>query len=212
MSASKNVEIRPAPPQPPLKEYEHLSEKERMHAGYPYKPWDPELVKLRLATRGLIRQFNDSAVEDEEFRKGILKKLLNPNSHESAFIEPNFRCDYGYNITLGEGCQLNFDCCMLDCAPITIGKRVLFAPNVHIYAATHPLCPIERKDFELARPVKIGDDCWIGGQVIICPGVTIGNGVTIGAGSVVTKDVPSNVIVAGNPAKIIRYLPGYDGK
>jgi len=208
------VVIRPAPKQPDLKEYEHLTEKERMNQGYPYLPWDPQLKEERGAARKLVAEFNAAPAgpEHEQYRKGILKKLFNPNTHDNIFIEPSFRCDYGYNITLGEGAEFNFDCCILDCAPVKIGRKFLCAPNVHIYAATHPVCGKERELYELARPVTIGDNVWVGGQTVICPGVTIGNDVTIGAGSVVTRDVPSHCVVAGNPAKIIRYLPGFEQK
>jgi len=206
-STEAKTAIRPEPPKPDLALYSHLSEKERMIAGFPYKPSDQTLRDERLKARELTRQFNDSPVAEKALRKSILKKLLNPSSGDDVFIEPNFRCDYGYNLTIGKGTEINFDFVALDCAPITIGKHVLIAPSVHIYAATHPLCPVERLDYELAKPVTIGDHVWIGGHVTICPGVTIGNGVTIGAGAVVTKDVPANVVVAGNPAKIIRHLP-----
>jgi len=199
----------PAVPDP--KEYEHLTEKERMLAGYPYRPADPELCQLRLKARDLCKQFNTTDVYDEAGRVRILKEMLHPDcADKKLFVEPIFRADYGTNITVGNNLQMNFDCCILDCAKITIGDNCLVAPNVHIYAATHPIDPKFREDnedyYELAKPVTIGNNCWIGGQSTICPGVTIGDNVTIGAGSVVTKDIPSNVVIAGNPAKIIRYL------
>ncbi|CAG7786545.1 unnamed protein product, partial [Allacma fusca] len=136
----------------------------------------------------------------------ILKEMFSPESTDKIYIEPNFRCDYGVNITFGENAYMNFDCCILDPAPVTIGKNFLAAPGVHIYAATHPLDCIERRVFEVAKAITIGDDVWIGGMAVICPGVKIGNGVVVGAGSVVTKDVPDYVVVAGNPAKIIKHL------
>jgi len=168
------------------------------------------LAAERLRARQLTRKFNDSAVEDKDGRKAILKELLNPNSG-NVFIEPPFRCDYGSYTTFGEGSEVNFGLVILDVCEgmkssekfwvipefwqlvlglfngfsklfktVVIGKRCLIAPNVHFYAATHPVCPIERRDFELGAPIKVGDDVWIGGQVVICPGVTIGDGVTIG--------------------------------
>lgn len=206
MSSTK----RPLPPQPDIKLYEHLSEKDRMNGGFPYKPMDEQLFKERLDARKLIQKFNRLDVEEEPARQEILRKLFNPACGEKLFVEAPFRVDYGYNITAGNNLQVNFGCVFLDCAPITIGENCLMAPNVHLYAATHPLDAKYRQDnddyYELAYPIKIGDNCWIGGQSIICPGVTIGNNVTIGAGSVVTKDVPDNVVVAGNPARVIREL------
>jgi len=198
-----------------IKEYEHLTEKERMLAGYPYKPFDTELIRDRLHVRKLIREYNSSDIEEEDKRQDLLKKILHPSCKDKKiFIEPNFRVDYGYNIVIGNNLQANFDCVILDCARVTIGDNCLIAPGVHIYAATHPLDATYRKDdekyFELAKPVRIGDNCWLGGHCTIVPGVTIGDNVVVGAGSVVSKDVPSNVVVAGNPAKIIRYLEGAD--
>lgn len=200
---------RPPSPKPDIKLYEHLSEKERMIAGYPYKPADKQLLDERTEARKLIRKYNALEVEDEKGRQEILDKLLNPACQgKKLFIEAPFRVDYGYNLTFGNNLQANFDCVFLDCAPITIGDNCLIAPGVHIYAATHPIDAKYRMDnedfYELAFPVKIGDNVWIGGKAVICPGVTVGDNVTIGAGAVVVKDVPSNVVVGGNPARIIR--------
>lgn len=204
-------ENRPTVVKPDLKEYEHLTEKERMNAGYPYFPFDEQLANERTLARKLISKFNSLEVDDESGKQAILDELLNPACKgKKISIETPFRVDYGYNLTLGNNFQGNFDCVMLDCAPITIGDDCLMAPGVHIYAATHPINPKYRKlgkdYYELAFPVKIGNNVWIGGKAIICPGVTIGDNVVVGAGAVVTKDVPSNVVVAGNPAKIIRTM------
>lgn len=182
-----------------------------MIAGFPYNKNDEQLLKGRAAARALIQKYNSLDVEEEPERQAILADLLNPACKETKkFAEPPFRVDYGYNITVGNNFYANFGCVILDCAPITIGDNCLMAPNVHLYAATHPLNAKYRQDnedyHELAYPITIGDNCWIGGQAIIRPGVTIGNNVTVGAGSVVTKDVPDNVVVAGNPARIIREL------
>lgn len=189
--------------------YEHLTHKERMIAGFPYDPLDDELLKERIAARKLTRQFNQIDDEDTDGRRAIIDKLFNPNSkYQKIIIEPPFQVDYGYNITVGNNLQVNFGCVILDCAPINIGDNCLVAPGVQIYAATHPLNAKYRQDnedyYELAYPVTIGNNVWIGGHAIICPGVTIGDNCVIGAGAVVTKNVPSNVVVAGNPAKIIR--------
>lgn len=206
MSKPKN---RPPSPKPDIKLYEHLTEKERMIAGFPYVPSDKQLVDERTKARKLIKKYNVLEVEDEKGRQEILDELLNPACRgKKLFIEAPFRVDYGYNLTFGNNLQANFNCVFLDCAPITIGENCLLAPGVQIYAATHPIDAKHRMDnddyYELAFPIKIGDNVWIGGGAIICPGVTIGNNVTVGAGAVVTKDVPSNVVVAGNPARIIR--------
>ncbi len=120
-------------------------------------------------------------------------------------IEPDFRCDFGFNILAGDNLFMNFGCVLLDCAPITIGDNVLIGPGVHMYAATHPVDPaVKATGRELAFPITIGSDVWIGGHATICPGVTIGDGAVIGAGSVVTKDVPPRTVVAGNPAMPLR--------
>lgn len=211
--ASKEIRPLPTPPNP--SEYEHLSAKERMIAGYPYRPGDAELCKDRANARRQIVKFNNADADDEDTRQSLLKDLLHPSCKDKKiFFDPPFRVDYGYNISVGNNLQANFNLVILDCAPIKIGNDCLIAPNVHIYAATHPIDPKHRQDnddyYELAQPVTIGNTVWIGGQTTICPGVTIGDNVVIGAGSVVVKDVPSNVVVAGNPAKIIRYLEGAD--
>ncbi len=124
---------------------------------------------------------------------------------ESIYLEPNLRCDYGYNIHVGENFYANFDCVFLDVCEIRIGDNCFIAPGVHIYTATHPLDPNERSSgVEYGKPVKIGNNVWIGGRAVINPGVTIGDNVVIASGAVVTKDVPDNVVVGGNPAKIIK--------
>jgi maltose O-acetyltransferase len=183
-----------------------LSNKQKMIQGLPYNPYDRELVDARTRKHKILKEYNASSDDDAANRTRILKSLFSPESSEKVFIEPNFRCDYGFNITFGENGYMNFDCCILDGAPVKIGRNFLAAPGVHIYSATHPTDPIERREYELAKPVTIGNDVWIGGMAVICPGVTIGNGVVVGAGSVVTKDVPDYVVVAGNPAKIIKQL------
>ncbi|PNW77847.1 hypothetical protein CHLRE_10g454150v5 [Chlamydomonas reinhardtii] len=125
------------------------------------------------------------------------------------FIEPPFRCDYGYNITVGSDVYMNFNCCVLDCNKVTIGSRVLFGPNVQIYTAAHPLAGSLRngtKGPEYALPISIGDDVWVGGGAIVLPGVSIGNGSVVGAGAVVTRNVEPYTVVAGNPARLVRRL------
>lgn len=177
---SSVVKKGPPPPKPDIKLYEHLSEKERMIAGFPYYPFDEQLNTERTKARKIIQKYNTSDAEDEAGRRALLDELLSPECRgRKIFIEPPFRVDYGFNITIGNNLQANFDCVILDCAKITIGDDCLMAPGVHIYAATHPIDAkyrLSNEDYyELAYPVTIGNNCWIGGKAIICPGVTIGN-------------------------------------
>ncbi|MFL5319986.1 MAG: sugar O-acetyltransferase [Myxococcaceae bacterium] len=182
------------------------TEKQKMLAGELYLATDPELVAERLRCRRLLRELNNSDPADEVGRRGILALLLGAFP-ETAWIEPPFHCDYGSNIFVGARFYANFDCVILDPGRVEIGDDVLFGPGVHIYTATHPTDAAERaKGPELGRGVRIGARCWVGGRSIILPGVTIGAGATIGAGSVVTKDVPPNVLAAGNPCRVIRML------
>ncbi|NTX05536.1 sugar O-acetyltransferase [Myxococcus sp. CA040A] len=182
------------------------TEREKMLAGELYSGWDAELTAARSRARRLLRLYNDTLMDDEDARKQLLAQLIGKRG-AGCYIEPPFHCDYGTFITLGERVYMNFQCVILDCNQITIGDDVSFGPNVHIYAATHPLDADERiKGPELARPVTIGAKTWVGGGAIIVAGVTIGEGVTIGAGSVVTKDIPPYVLAAGNPCRVIRSL------
>tara|TARA_R110002049_G_scaffold72490_7_gene187564 strand:- start:150834 stop:151367 length:534 start_codon:yes stop_codon:yes gene_type:complete len=176
-----------------------------MLAGQLYDPNDPDLTEARMIARERCHAINTSAPREEERRRSILNELLGSGG-DSVWLEPPFRCDYGTNIYLGEKVYFNFDCVILDVCEVRIGNNVFVAPGVHIYAATHPVDAALRRTQELGKPVTIGNDVWIGGKAIICPGVTIGDGSVIGAGSVVTKDVPPDVVVAGNPAKVIRKL------
>lgn len=182
------------------------SEKEKMLAGELYNSFDPELIAERCSCRLLLKQFNDSKPDETELRQNILKKLL-ASQGDNLLIEPPFYCDYGSNITLGQNVYFNFNCVVLDVAPITIGDQVLIAPNVQIYTATHPLdWKLRSQGLEYAQPITIGSHVWIGGGAIICPGVEIGDRSVIGAGSVVTKNIPADVVAAGNPCKIIRTM------
>lgn len=185
------------------------TEKEKMLSGELYDPLDKQLTEDRLHARLLLKQLNDSREDQMVERNRILKDLI-PDAGDSLWIQPPFYCDYGTNIKVGEKVFFNFNCVILDVMQVTIGNRTLFGPNVQLYTATHPMNFNERaKGLEFARPVTIGDDVWIGGSVVVCPGVTIGNRTVIGAGSVVTKDIPSDVFAAGNPCRVIRDLtPG----
>lgn len=181
------------------------TEKEKMISGEYYNAGDPVLVKDRRKAKNLLHRLNVTEYRVTKKAKEILKELI-PNTGQGFYIEPPFHCDYGYNITCGENVYFNVNCVVLDCAPVNIGSNVFIAPNVQIYTASHPLDAELRKTLENAYPVTIGDDCWIGGNSVICPGVTIGKGCVIGAGSVVTKDIPDNSLAVGNPAKVIRKL------
>jgi maltose O-acetyltransferase len=182
------------------------SEKEKMLAGALYDPLDKQLSEERLKARLLIKAFNDSSEDHPEARVRIVKALL-PHSSPDAWIQPPFYCDYGYNIKTGNKVFFNFNCVVLDVAQVTIGNRTMFGPNVQIYTATHPMDhKVRAAGLENAKPVIIGNDVWVGGSAVICPGVSIGDRSVIGAGSVVTKDIPADVFAAGNPCRVIRSL------
>lgn len=186
------------------------TEKEKMIAGELYDPLDPQLSEERLRTRLLLKALNDSAENEPEKRLQILKELI-PHAGDGLWLQPPFYCDYGTNITAGDKVFFNFNCVVLDVMQVTIGSRTLFGPNVQIYTATHPLDHVERASgLEYAKPVSIGEDVWIGGSAVICPGVFIGDRSVIGAGSVVTKNIPADVFAAGNPCRVIRPLSQKD--
>jgi maltose O-acetyltransferase len=177
------------------------TEKEKCLAGLPYNPADPELRDDRIRARILFRKYNTAEYEDIKTYREILAQLL-PHCADDIFIEPPFYCDYGYNIHAGHNVYFNFNCILLDTCTITIGDNVLAGPGVHIYAATHPSDATERREiWEIGKPVTIGDDCWIGGQATILPGVTIGKRCIVGSGAVVTRDIPDDTKVGGNPAR-----------
>ncbi|HSN47195.1 MAG TPA: sugar O-acetyltransferase [Flavobacterium sp.] len=181
------------------------TEKEKMINGDAYLAGDPVLVKDRRKAKNLLHRLNVIEYRITKKAREIIQELI-PNSGANLYIEPPFFCDYGYNIVCGDNVYFNVNCVVLDGAPIKIGSNVFFAPHVQIYTANHPLEAESRKTLENALPISIGDDCWIGGNSVILPGITIGNGCVIGAGSVVTKDIPDNSLAVGNPAKVIRKL------
>ncbi|WML46514.1 maltose acetyltransferase domain-containing protein [Neobacillus sp. PS3-40] len=182
------------------------TEKEKMVNGELYNAADPELLKERLNARRLTRLYNQTLETDDNKRTKLLKELFG-STGKNLFIEPTFRCDYGYNIHINENFYANFDCVFLDVCEIRIGDNCYIGPGVHIYTATHPLKSTERiSGVEYGKPVKIGQNVWIGGRTVINPGVNIGNNVVIASGAIVTKDVPDNVVVGGNPAKIIKEI------
>lgn len=184
-----------------------MTEKEKMIAEKFYDAKDKELCELRAKARSACEKFNSTKFEDFKTRQEILKNLLG-SIGEKFYFEKNFVCDYGFNIHIGENFYSNFNLTILDCAEVIIGKNCMIAPNVGIYTATHPIDPIQRyeKGVEYAKKIIIGDNCWIGAHVVICPGVTIGDNVVVGAGSVVTKSFGDNVVLAGNPAKVIKNI------
>lgn len=181
------------------------TEKDKMLAGEMYAAWDPELVADRTEARKLTGEFNQFSSTEEQ-RKNILRKLFG-SAGENVHIEPSFRCDYGYNIHVGNNFYANFDCLILDVCKVEFGDNCMLAPGVHIYTATHPLDPDERNSGkEFAKPITFGNNVWIGGRAVINPGITVGDNAVIASGSIVTKDVPANTVVGGNPAKVIKTI------
>ncbi|MFB9053372.1 sugar O-acetyltransferase [Formosa undariae] len=180
-----------------------MTEREKMLAGELYRPSDPDLTAERLRARLLFQKANSITEDYKEERNVIYNELL--DCGENLWIEPPFYCDYGSNIKAGKNLFLNYNCCILDVGLVTIGDNVMFAPNVQLYAATHPLtAELRNSGQKLGQPITIGHNVWIGGNSTICPGVTLGDNVVVGAGSVVTKSFPKNVVIAGNPAKVIK--------
>ncbi|MGI6066076.1 MAG: sugar O-acetyltransferase [Bacillota bacterium] len=187
-----------------------MTEKEKMLMGKPYLALDEELLRERQYAKEMIFQFNSLPPKEIEKRNKIIKELLG-KVKDNFFIEPPFRCDYGYNISIGKNFYANYNCIILDCAPVTIGDNVLFGPNVSIFTAGHPIYYETRNSgLEYALPIIIGDNVWLGGGVIVNPGVTIGDNVVIGSGSVVTKDIPADSLAVGNPCKVIRQITEKD--
>ncbi len=183
-----------------------ITEKEKMIAGQMYDAADHQLIEDRRLARNLCKTLNESQDSQKQMREGIYRKLFGKAGDE-IWIEPPFYCDYGYNISLGSKVFFNFNCVILDPAPVTIGSNVMFGPAVQICTATHPMSAAERRTGrEFARPVEIGPDVWVGSGAIICPGIRVGAQSVIGAGSVVTRDVPADVFAAGNPCRVIRNL------
>jgi len=182
------------------------SEKEKMLNGEPYDPDDPELVAERERARHLTGRYNRTTAAQRDERRDLLESLLGSLGDE-CHVEPPFRCDYGYNVHVGEDFYANVGCVVLDVCRVDVGRNCLVGPGVHIYTATHPLDPGERTEgLEYGKPVTVGDDVWVGGRAVIDPGVTVGDGAVIGSGAVVTEDVPDRVVVKGNPATVVKEL------
>ena len=188
------------------------TEKQKMLDGDLYFSFGEELFNERQFAKEIIFDFNNLRPQEVEKRNELLKKLLGSYG-EKFFIEPPFRCDYGYNISIGENFYSNYNLVILDCARVTIGDNVLIGPNVNLFAAGHPVdVDLRLKEFEYAFPINIGNNVWIGGGVTINAGVNIGDGTVIASGSVVTKDIPANVVAGGNPCKVIRKIDENDKK
>ncbi|MCF2913290.1 sugar O-acetyltransferase [Halomonas aquamarina] len=183
-----------------------MTEREKMLFGEYYDPSDAELVKLRLEARLLTEKLNQTSVSCPDKRVEIVKSLLGSTGN-SIHIESTFNCDYGLNIHVGENFYANFGCVILDVAEVRIGENCFIAPQVGIYTATHPIDPIQRNSgVEFAKPIRIGNNCWIGGHATINPGVTLGDNVVVASGAVVTKSFGSNVVIGGNPARVLKAI------
>ena len=180
--------------------------KERMLRGELYRAGDPELIAGMARARALLERFNATSHDDRGEQARLLHELLG-GVGEHVMIRPSFRCDYGTHITIGAGTFVNYDCVMLDCAPVTIGAACQIATAVQLLTPTHPIDPGPRRaGWEAAEPIALGDNVWLGGGVIVCPGVTIGEDTVVGAGAVVTRDLPAGVVAVGNPARVLREI------
>ncbi|CAI5971940.1 unnamed protein product [Closterium sp. NIES-64] len=178
-----------------------MTEMEKMLSGEPYNSWDPPLVELRQLATQRTSALNATPAGEVEKRRKLSYELLG-EARENLFITSPFLCDYGRNV------YMNFGCVLLDCNRITIGDDVLFGPYVQLYTAAHPTHPATRlTGVETAHAITIGSNVWLGGGVIVCPGVSIGSHTTIGAGSVVTKDIPDCCVAVGNPCRVIKTVP-----
>ena len=187
-----------------------MDQKERMLKGLPYKAWMDGLPEARRACQVKLWAYNSLPPERWDERPALLRQILG-GMGEHVTIHPPLRCDYGSNIYLGDDVEVNYNWTVLDVGRVTVGDRVLIAPNVSIYTAGHPIHPQSRRSgYEYGIEVSIGDDVWIGGSVTILPGVHIGNGSVIGGGSVVTRDIPANVVAAGDPCRVLRPITDED--
>ncbi|MFC6290912.1 sugar O-acetyltransferase [Levilactobacillus angrenensis] len=183
------------------------TEKEKMVTGELFNVYDPELVAERGAARDQVEALNALGESDPEESTRRVKALFGATG-DAVEVHATFRCDYGYNISVGEDFFANYDCTILDVAPVTIGKHCLLGPKVQIYSVNHPADPKLRRNgaMGIGKPVTLGDDVWVGGGAIICPGVSLGSNVIVAGGAVVTKSFGDNVVVGGNPARVIKNL------
>jgi maltose O-acetyltransferase len=182
-----------------------MTERQKMVAGELYDPMDRELVAARELARDRCQALNATREADVDERRSLLRAIFGAGG-DTVWMQPPFFCDYGSNIELGERVFFNFNCIVLDVCPVRIGSFSLFGPAVQIYTPMHPFNAALRRTREFGKPVEIGSDVWVGGGAIILPGVRIGSRSVIGAGSVVTRDVPDDVFAAGNPCRVIRAI------
>ena len=183
---------------------------ERLRAGLVYDDFDCDLFERRVAAKKLFRAYNRTEDDETELRERLMRELFGSVGRD-VWIEPDFRCEFGRNIRIEDNVYINFGCVILDCAEVTIGANALLGPNIGLYAVNHSNDPIERTaGVCYGKPIHIGRDVWMGGNAVVLAGVTIGDGSVIGAGSVVTKDVPAGVIAAGNPCRVIREIDDRD--
>ncbi len=189
-----------------------MNQKDRMLAGLPYKAWLDGLAEERMENKNKIYEYNHCKPDESEKINKLIRDILGKVG-TNVNIEAPFHCDYGKNIEVGDNFFANYNCTILDVGRVIIGKNVLFAPNVSLYTAGHPIHPDSRNyGYEYGIGITIGDNVWLGGNVVVNPGVHIGNNVVVGSGSVVTKDIPDNVIAIGNPCKVIREITEEDRK
>jgi maltose O-acetyltransferase len=180
--------------------------RDRMVRGELYVFADPEIQAEHARAQALLERYNATAHAEREERERLLRELLG-GVGDGVVVQPPLRCDYGTRITIGAGTFVNYDCVMLDATPITIGSYCQIGPGVQLLTATHPIDPEpRRRGWEYAEPIAIGDNVWLGGGVIVCPGVTIGDDTVVGAGAVVTRDIPVGVIAVGTPARVLREI------
>ena len=182
-----------------------MTERQKMLAGELYDALDPELTAARERARDLCQSLNATREGEQEERRRIVTELF-AKGGESVWMQPPFYCDYGSNIELGERVFFNFNCIVLDVCRVVVGDFTLFGPAVQIYTPMHPWNAELRRRQEYGKPVEIGSDVWVGGGAVILPGVRIGSRAVIGAGSIVTRDVPDGVFAAGNPCRVIREI------
>lgn len=186
-----------------------MTSRELQQEGLLY-PLDRELLDAHNHAKSITRELNATLETQREERKALAKKLF-AYAGDGAYIEPPFRCDYGYNTRVGKNFYCNYDCVFLDCGKITVGDYVMLGPKVALYAVGHPIDPdVRRLGWDYPQDITIGSNVWIGGSTVICPGVTIGENTVIGAGSVVTKDIPANSLAVGNPCRVIRQITEAD--
>lgn len=187
-----------------------MTEWERMQKGLVYNDFDQDLFNKRVEAKKLFKAYNKTDDEEIDLRNKIMKQLFK-NVGENVWIEPDFRCEFGKNITIGDNVYINFGCIILDCSEVTIGSHTLLGPNIGLYAANHSTDATERINGGCyGKPIHIGNNVWLGGDVKVLQGVTIDDNTIIGAGSIVTKDIPDNVIAVGNPCKVIRKITEAD--